>query len=49
MTSSLVVDGGSPLVGDIEVRGAKNLVSKAMVAVMLAERDRVDTELIGRH
>ena len=37
MTSSLVVDGGSPLIGDIEVRGAKNLVSKAMVAVMLAE------------
>ena len=37
MTSTLVVDGGSPLVGDIEVRGAKNLVSKAMVAVVLAE------------
>ena len=37
MTSTLVVDGGAPLVGDIEVRGAKNLVSKAMVAVVLAE------------
>src|SRR6476659_10026448 len=37
MTSTIVVDGGSPLVGDIEVRGAKNLVSKAMVAVVLAE------------
>ena len=37
MTSTLVVDGGSPLVCDIEVRGAKNLVSKAMVAVVLAE------------
>ena len=37
MTAALVVDGGRPLVGDIEVRGAKNLVSKAMVAVVLAE------------
>ncbi|MGB7818873.1 MAG: UDP-N-acetylglucosamine 1-carboxyvinyltransferase [Ornithinibacter sp.] len=37
MTSTLIVDGGAPLVGDVEVRGAKNLVSKAMVAVMLAE------------
>lgn len=37
MTSTLIIDGGAPLVGDIEVRGAKNLVSKAMVAVMLAE------------
>ena len=37
MTAALVVDGGTPLVGDVEVRGAKNLVSKAMVAVVLAE------------
>lgn len=37
MARSLIVDGGVPLVGDIEVRGAKNLVSKAMVAVVLAE------------
>ncbi len=37
MTKSLIVHGGVPLVGDIEVRGAKNLVSKAMVATMLAE------------
>src|SRR5580765_895345 len=37
MSSSLRVKGGIPLVGDIEVRGAKNLVSKAMVAALLAE------------
>jgi UDP-N-acetylglucosamine 1-carboxyvinyltransferase len=37
MTRSLVLEGGVPLVGDLEVRGAKNLVSKAMVAVVLAE------------
>ena len=37
MTSTLIVDGGAPLVGEVEVRGAKNLVSKAMVSVLLAE------------
>ncbi len=37
MVMTLTVDGGSPLVGDLEVRGAKNLVSKAMVAALLAE------------
>jgi UDP-N-acetylglucosamine 1-carboxyvinyltransferase len=37
MANILTVNGGSPLVGDIEVRGAKNLVSKAMVAALLAE------------
>jgi UDP-N-acetylglucosamine 1-carboxyvinyltransferase len=37
MVTTLTVDGGSPLVGDLEVRGAKNLVSKAMVAALLAE------------
>jgi UDP-N-acetylglucosamine 1-carboxyvinyltransferase len=31
----LVVRGGSPLAGEIRVRGAKNLVSKAMVAALL--------------
>jgi UDP-N-acetylglucosamine 1-carboxyvinyltransferase len=33
----LVVHGGSPLRGQIRVRGAKNLVSKAMVAALLGE------------
>ena len=37
MADILTVNGGVPLVGDLEVRGAKNLVSKAMVAVVLAE------------
>lgn len=34
---SLTINGGAPLRGSIEVRGAKNLVSKAMVATLLAE------------
>jgi UDP-N-acetylglucosamine 1-carboxyvinyltransferase len=33
----LVVHGGQPLHGQIRVRGAKNLVSKAMVAAVLGE------------
>jgi UDP-N-acetylglucosamine 1-carboxyvinyltransferase len=33
----LVVRGGTPLHGEIRVRGAKNLVSKAMVAALLGE------------
>jgi UDP-N-acetylglucosamine 1-carboxyvinyltransferase len=33
----LVVHGGSPLHGRIRVRGAKNLVSKAMVAALLGD------------
>jgi UDP-N-acetylglucosamine 1-carboxyvinyltransferase len=33
----LIVRGGSPLHGQIRVRGAKNLVSKAMVAALLGE------------
>lgn len=37
MASTLIIHGGTPLVGDVEVRGAKNLVSKAMVATVLAE------------
>jgi UDP-N-acetylglucosamine 1-carboxyvinyltransferase len=33
----LEVHGGSPLYGEVRVRGAKNLVSKAMVAALLAD------------
>jgi UDP-N-acetylglucosamine 1-carboxyvinyltransferase len=33
----LVVHGGTPLQGNIRVRGAKNLVSKAMVAALLGD------------
>ncbi len=37
MTDVLTVHGGTPLKGEIRVRGAKNLVSKAMVATLLGE------------
>ncbi len=37
MTDLLYVDGGNPLAGEITVRGAKNFVSKAMVAALLAD------------
>jgi len=35
MTDSIRVTGGAPLNGEIRVRGAKNFVSKAMVAALL--------------
>ena len=35
MSSTFHVRGGRPLDGEITVRGAKNLVSKAMVAALL--------------
>lgn len=37
MSGLLTVEGGSPLNGEITVRGAKNFVSKAMVAALLGE------------
>ncbi len=37
MSSTFYVRGGKPLQGEITVRGAKNLVSKAMVAALLGE------------
>jgi len=37
MSQVLTVRGGAPLKGSIQVRGAKNLVSKAMVAALLGE------------
>ncbi len=37
MNDVLMVNGGTPLVGAIQVRGAKNFVSKAMVAALLGE------------
>lgn len=39
MSQGLLVEGGSPLYGTIEVRGAKNFVPKAMVAALLGEAD----------
>lgn len=41
MTSTFHVRGGRPLDGEITVRGAKNLVSKAMVAALLGEAPSV--------
>ncbi|MDX5381302.1 MAG: UDP-N-acetylglucosamine 1-carboxyvinyltransferase, partial [Actinomycetes bacterium] len=37
MNNVLRVHGGTPLAGEITVRGAKNFVSKAMVAALLGE------------
>jgi UDP-N-acetylglucosamine 1-carboxyvinyltransferase len=37
MNDVLTVHGGTPLQGEVSVRGAKNLVSKAMVASLLGE------------
>lgn len=39
--SSITVRGGNPLRGRIEVRGAKNLATKAMVAALLGETPSV--------
>jgi UDP-N-acetylglucosamine 1-carboxyvinyltransferase len=36
-TDALIVHGQTPLRGEVRVRGAKNLVSKAMVAALLAD------------
>jgi UDP-N-acetylglucosamine enolpyruvyl transferase len=33
--------GGKPLLGSVDVRGAKNLVTKAMVAALLADQPSV--------
>lgn len=41
MTDSIRVTGGRPLVGEITVRGAKNFVSKAMVAALLGSTPSV--------
>src|SRR3954454_7247992 len=37
VNDALTVHGGTPLTGTIAVRGAKNFVSKAMVAALLGE------------
>lgn len=41
MNDVLYVDGGVPLRGEVTVRGAKNLVSKAMVAALLGQSPSV--------
>jgi UDP-N-acetylglucosamine 1-carboxyvinyltransferase len=40
-SDKIVINGGKPLRGRIEVRGAKNLATKAMVAALLAESPSV--------
>lgn len=40
-SSTLRIDGGAPLAGPVTVRGAKNLVPKAMVAAVLGETPSV--------
>jgi UDP-N-acetylglucosamine 1-carboxyvinyltransferase len=35
--STITINGGKPLVGRVELKGAKNLVTKAMVAALLGE------------
>ena len=37
VSDKIVINGGKPLKGRIEVRGAKNLATKAMVAALLAD------------
>lgn len=41
VSDTIVIHGGKPLHGRIEVRGAKNLVTKAMVASLLADTPSV--------
>ncbi|HLR55708.1 MAG TPA: UDP-N-acetylglucosamine 1-carboxyvinyltransferase [Actinomycetales bacterium] len=56
MSDLLRVNGGIPLQGEISVRGAKNFVSKAMVAALLGESTSVlrnvpqirDVEIVGQ-
>ena len=40
-SDTIVIDGGKPLNGTVDVRGAKNLVTKAMVAALLADTPSV--------
>ncbi|HEY4559062.1 MAG TPA: UDP-N-acetylglucosamine 1-carboxyvinyltransferase, partial [Enteractinococcus sp.] len=41
MSNVLTIHGGKPLKGSVEVRGAKNLVPKAMVAALLGSKPSV--------
>ena len=37
LSDKIVINGGKPLKGRVDVRGAKNLATKAMVAALLAD------------
>jgi UDP-N-acetylglucosamine 1-carboxyvinyltransferase len=39
--SVITVNGGKPLSGRVDLKGAKNLVTKAMVAALLADSPSV--------
>ena len=41
LSDKIVINGGKPLKGRIELRGAKNLATKAMVAALLADTPSV--------
>jgi len=43
--SQITVQGGKPLVGRVDVRGAKNLVTKAMVAALLGDNASILREV----
>ena len=43
--SQITVRGGKPLVGRVDVRGAKNLVTKAMVAALLGDEPSILREV----
>jgi len=40
-SDEIIINGGKPLSGRIEVRGAKNLATKAMVASLLGTKPSV--------
>jgi UDP-N-acetylglucosamine 1-carboxyvinyltransferase len=54
--SVITVNGGKPLTGRVDLKGAKNLVTKAMVAALLADSPSVlkdvpkisDVEVVAR-
>ena len=54
--SQIKVNGGKPLNGRVDLKGAKNLVTKAMVAALLADTPSVlkdvpkisDVEVVSR-
>ncbi len=54
--SQITVHGGKPLIGRVDVKGAKNLVTKAMVAALLGESASIlkdvpfisDVEIVSR-
>ena len=37
LSDKIIINGGKPLMGRVDVRGAKNLATKAMVAALLAD------------